>query len=98
MVKCEYLFSHVETTNFLEEVTSMSVFEKYPRITPFLWFDNNAEDAVNFYLSVFRNSRRLEVVRNLNSTVRSLRRSTAARCSSSPKRSRLSSVATRKKR
>lgn len=42
----------------------MSAFDKYPRITPFLWFDNNAEDAVNFYLSVFRNSRRLEVVRN----------------------------------
>jgi predicted 3-demethylubiquinone-9 3-methyltransferase (glyoxalase superfamily) len=35
----------------------MSAFEKYPRITPFLWFDNNAEDAVNFYLSVFKNSR-----------------------------------------
>jgi predicted 3-demethylubiquinone-9 3-methyltransferase (glyoxalase superfamily) len=39
----------------------MAVFENFPRITPFLWFDNNAEDAVNFYLSVFKNSRRLEV-------------------------------------
>ncbi len=27
------------------------------RITPFLWFDNNAEEAVNFYISVFKNSR-----------------------------------------
>ena len=26
------------------------------KITPFLWFDNQAEDAVNFYVSVFRNS------------------------------------------
>ena len=42
----------------------MSAFEKFPRITPFLWFDNNAEDAVNFYLSVFKNSRRLEVQPN----------------------------------
>jgi len=25
-------------------------------ITPFLWFDTNAEEAVNFYLSVFPNS------------------------------------------
>lgn len=25
-------------------------------ITPFLWFNNNAEEAVNFYISVFRNS------------------------------------------
>jgi predicted 3-demethylubiquinone-9 3-methyltransferase (glyoxalase superfamily) len=42
----------------------MGVLESFPRITPFLWFDNNAEDAVNFYLSVFKNSRRLEVVNN----------------------------------
>lgn len=27
------------------------------RITPFLWFDNNAEEAMNFYVSVFKNSR-----------------------------------------
>ena len=27
------------------------------KITPFLWFDNTAEEAVNFYLSIFRNSR-----------------------------------------
>ena len=27
------------------------------KITPFLWFDNNAEEAMNFYVSVFKNSR-----------------------------------------
>lgn len=27
------------------------------KITTFLWFDNNAEEAINFYISVFRNSR-----------------------------------------
>jgi len=48
------------------EVTSMSGFQQYPRITPFLWFDSNAEEAVNFYLSVFKNSRRLDEVRNLD--------------------------------
>jgi predicted 3-demethylubiquinone-9 3-methyltransferase (glyoxalase superfamily) len=42
----------------------MGALENFPRITPFLWFDNNAEDAVNFYLSVFKNSRRLEAVHN----------------------------------
>ncbi|HJV66881.1 MAG TPA: VOC family protein [Geomonas sp.] len=26
------------------------------KITPFLWFNNNAEEAVNFYTSVFKNS------------------------------------------
>ena len=42
----------------------MSAMEKFPRITPFLWFDANAEEAVNFYLSVFKNSRRLDQLRN----------------------------------
>jgi predicted 3-demethylubiquinone-9 3-methyltransferase (glyoxalase superfamily) len=27
------------------------------KITTFLWFDNNAEEAANFYCSVFKNSR-----------------------------------------
>jgi predicted 3-demethylubiquinone-9 3-methyltransferase (glyoxalase superfamily) len=37
----------------------MSTLQDYPRITPFLWFDSNAEEAVDFYLSIFKNSRRL---------------------------------------
>ena len=35
-----------------------------PRITPFLWFDQNAEEAVEFYVSVFSNSRRISELRN----------------------------------
>jgi predicted 3-demethylubiquinone-9 3-methyltransferase (glyoxalase superfamily) len=27
------------------------------KITPFLWFDNSAEEAMKFYVSVFRNAR-----------------------------------------
>jgi predicted 3-demethylubiquinone-9 3-methyltransferase (glyoxalase superfamily) len=27
------------------------------KITPFLWFNDNAEEVVNFYVSIFRNSR-----------------------------------------
>jgi predicted 3-demethylubiquinone-9 3-methyltransferase (glyoxalase superfamily) len=27
------------------------------KITPFLWFDNQAEEAVNFYISIFKNSK-----------------------------------------
>ena len=38
----------------------MSALESFPRITPFLWFDSNAEEAVEFYLTVFKNSRRLD--------------------------------------
>lgn len=41
----------------------MSSLEQLPRITPFLWFDANAEEAVNFYLSIFKNSRRLSEMR-----------------------------------
>src|SRR5216117_850307 len=27
------------------------------KISPFLWFDHQAEDAVNFYVSIFKNSK-----------------------------------------
>jgi predicted 3-demethylubiquinone-9 3-methyltransferase (glyoxalase superfamily) len=37
----------------------MSTFENYPRISPFLWFESNAAEAVSFYLGIFKNSRRL---------------------------------------
>ncbi|HWE52794.1 MAG TPA: VOC family protein [Bryobacteraceae bacterium] len=40
----------------------MSALQSFPRITPFLWFDSNAEEAVEFYLTVFKNSRRLDGV------------------------------------
>jgi predicted 3-demethylubiquinone-9 3-methyltransferase (glyoxalase superfamily) len=34
-----------------------------PKISPCLWFDNQAEEAVNFYVSVFKNSRIVNVAR-----------------------------------
>jgi predicted 3-demethylubiquinone-9 3-methyltransferase (glyoxalase superfamily) len=33
------------------------------KITPFLWFDGNAEEAMNFYVSIFKNSRIVNVRR-----------------------------------
>ena len=33
------------------------------KITTFLWFDNNAEEAANFYVSVFPNSRIIDIAR-----------------------------------
>jgi predicted 3-demethylubiquinone-9 3-methyltransferase (glyoxalase superfamily) len=33
------------------------------KITPFLWFKDNAEDAANFYVSVFKNSKITTVMR-----------------------------------
>jgi predicted 3-demethylubiquinone-9 3-methyltransferase (glyoxalase superfamily) len=33
------------------------------KITPFLWFEDNAEEAVEFYLSIFKSGRRLHELR-----------------------------------
>jgi predicted 3-demethylubiquinone-9 3-methyltransferase (glyoxalase superfamily) len=41
---------------------SMSALQASSRITPFLWFDSNASEAVDFYISVFKNSRRLDAL------------------------------------
>ncbi len=38
----------------------MSEIGQVPRIMPMLWFNGDAEQAVELYLSVFRKSRRLE--------------------------------------
>ena len=32
-----------------------------PKITPFLWFDAQAEEAMNFYASIFKNSKVISV-------------------------------------
>lgn len=34
-----------------------------PKITPFLWFDSQAEEAANFYVSIFKNSKILAIAR-----------------------------------
>jgi predicted 3-demethylubiquinone-9 3-methyltransferase (glyoxalase superfamily) len=34
-----------------------------PKITPFLWYDGQAEEAVNFYVSVFKNSKIVSMAR-----------------------------------
>ena len=33
------------------------------KITPFLWFDGKAEEAANFYTSIFKNSKILSIAR-----------------------------------
>jgi predicted 3-demethylubiquinone-9 3-methyltransferase (glyoxalase superfamily) len=37
--------------------------KRVQRITPFLWFDHQAEEAANFYVSIFENSRILSASR-----------------------------------
>ena len=34
------------------------------KITPFLWFDNKAEEAMNFYVSIFKNSKKGRITRS----------------------------------
>jgi predicted 3-demethylubiquinone-9 3-methyltransferase (glyoxalase superfamily) len=34
-----------------------------PKISPFLWFNDKAEEAANFYVSIFKNSRITAVAR-----------------------------------
>jgi len=46
------------------KLEGMSTFQDFSRVTPFLWFDSNAEEAVEFYVSVFKNSHRLDELRN----------------------------------
>jgi len=39
------------------------------KITPFLWFDDKIEEAINFYVSVFKNSKILSMAPGPNGTV-----------------------------
>ncbi|TDF96276.1 VOC family protein [Paenibacillus piri] len=34
------------------------------KINPFLWFNDNAEEAIQFYVSVFKNSKIVSLIRN----------------------------------
>ena len=34
------------------------------KITTFLWFDNNAEQAIDFYVSIFKNSKLVSLIRH----------------------------------
>jgi predicted 3-demethylubiquinone-9 3-methyltransferase (glyoxalase superfamily) len=42
------------------------------KITPFLWFDTQAEDAMNFYVSIFKNSKVLGVTPGPNGIAQSV--------------------------
>ncbi len=42
---------------FLYQHNNMNTMQK---ITPFLWYDDKAEEAANFYVSIFKNSRILD--------------------------------------
>ncbi|MDX1911847.1 MAG: VOC family protein [Saprospiraceae bacterium] len=39
---------------------------KIQKITPFLWFDQQAEEAAHFYISIFKNAKILKTIRHAN--------------------------------
>jgi predicted 3-demethylubiquinone-9 3-methyltransferase (glyoxalase superfamily) len=41
----------------------MASVKSLQKITPFFWFDRNAEEAMNFYVSIFKNSRIVSIKR-----------------------------------
>jgi predicted 3-demethylubiquinone-9 3-methyltransferase (glyoxalase superfamily) len=43
-----------QQNNYLNKIKEEKIMQK---ITPFLWFDNNAEEAMNFYVSVFSDAK-----------------------------------------
>ena len=63
-IKVNKCFIFTTSTNFntmTENSSAQAITSKItlngPKITPFLWFDDNAEEAVNLYTSVFENSK-----------------------------------------
>jgi predicted 3-demethylubiquinone-9 3-methyltransferase (glyoxalase superfamily) len=57
------LDSSVFTKGFLANAPENMKNKYAQKIVPFLWFDNNAEVAVKHYLSIFKNSRIVQVLR-----------------------------------
>jgi predicted 3-demethylubiquinone-9 3-methyltransferase (glyoxalase superfamily) len=54
--------SHSEILRFAQDDLSREE-NQMQKITPFLWFDGKAEEAMNFYVSVFKNSKVVRVSR-----------------------------------
>ena len=66
LIPCTLLYFQF-ITFFMNYSNVSKIGEEKPshiqKITPFLWFDNQAEQAANFYVSVFKNSNMGQVTR-----------------------------------
>jgi predicted 3-demethylubiquinone-9 3-methyltransferase (glyoxalase superfamily) len=51
------------TDNLNDYNSSSNKENKMQKITPFLWFDGKAEEAMNFYVSIFKNSKVVSISR-----------------------------------
>lgn len=57
------LITYFMETQINKATTDKIKVSTLPKITPFLWFDNQAEQAVNFYTSIFKNSKIKGIIR-----------------------------------
>jgi predicted 3-demethylubiquinone-9 3-methyltransferase (glyoxalase superfamily) len=48
----------------LQQLTANHKYHFMQKISPFIWFDRNGEDAMNFYLSIFKEAKPIRVARN----------------------------------
>ena len=66
LIPCTHLYFQL-ITFFMNYSNVSKIGEEKPshiqKITPFLWFDNQAEQAANYYVSVFKNSEMGQVTR-----------------------------------
>ena len=66
LIPCTLLYFQL-VSFFMNDSNISKTDEEKPthiqKITPFLWFDNQAEQAANYYVSIFRNSRIGQVTR-----------------------------------
>src|SRR5574341_2192952 len=59
----ECRFSSHSFVNKTEQTLGVCFMSAKQKITPFLWFDGNAEEAVNFYTSIFKDGKIVHIER-----------------------------------
>ena len=63
LVSSLLLAAPTPTGSMLPQEPKTPAMTKKPKITTFLWFDNNAEEAIRFYMSIFKDGKILEEAR-----------------------------------
>ncbi len=62
---CEEIFIRQFPVHYINDgLKSQRIGKAMKKITPFLWFNGNAEEAMSFYVSIFKNSKVLSVSRS----------------------------------
>ena len=62
-MKRQILLAHSAAQSEVKNAQDANKKTSMQKITPFLWFDDQAEEAVNFYTSIFKNSKIARIFR-----------------------------------